>query len=97
MEDSKVEFVSDYTIVNLMPAPSMNQEKIAFRGTFAEAVERARIRFVAVLNDPEYTVKRVTVCDKFALHTWFKIEVLLGGVHETNYNANAVYRKIGAE
>lgn len=96
-ETNKVEFISDYTIVNLMPGPSMNLEKVPFHGTFAQAVELARKRFVYLLEDESYSVKRVRICDKFALHTWFKIEVILGGVHETNLNANAVYRTIGAE
>ncbi len=92
------EYVSDYTIVNLCPTPSMNQEIVAFKGTFAEAVEKARVRFVEITDKAEYTVKCVRVCGPRGVTTWFKIELLLGGVHETNLNTNAVYRKIeGAE
>lgn len=96
-ETSKIEFIGDYTIVNLMPGNSLNQEKVAFRGTFAEAVERARLRFVKLVESEDKSITKVRVCDKFGLHVWFKIDMILGGVHETNCNANAVYRSIGAE
>lgn len=98
MENATFERQSEYTIVNLCKSPSMNVEKTPFKGTFSEAVEAARVRFVALLQAPEYDVKTVRVCDKNGLTTWFKIEVLLGGVHETNLNGGATYRKIeGAE
>lgn len=92
------EYVSDYTVVNLCPTPSMNQEIVAFKGTFAEAVEKARLRFVEIAEKAEYTVKRVDVCGPRGVNRWFKIEYVLGNVRETNLNTNAVYRKIeGAE
>jgi hypothetical protein len=94
----KFERIADYTIVNLCKSPSMNVEKIKFNGTFGQAVEAARHRFISLLEVPEYDVKTVRVCDSHGLHTWFKIEVLLGGVHETNFNLGADYRRVdGAE
>lgn len=90
--------VSDWTIVNLCKNPSMNVEKHAFKGTYAQAVEAARNRFVQIAQEPAYDVKTVRVCDRHGLTTWFTIEVLLGGVRETNANTNGQYRKIeGAE
>jgi hypothetical protein len=95
---AQFEYVGEYTICNLDRAPSMNKQKKPFAGTFREAVELARLRFVKVMGDPSYDSKKVTVCDKHGLKVWFKIEYVLGCAHETNYNDGAVYRKIeGAE
>ena len=77
------QYVSEYAITTLRPAPSMQIDKAPFKGTFAQAVEVARESFAK-------TGRVTRVCCKHGLKSWFSITA----AGEKNENFGAVYRAL---